>query len=184
MESLFAAPLARAVNSGGLITSKREIYHDATSIELAFCWSHLRRRFVEIVRAGPAPSAKEALSRIGKLYAIERSLRGRTAEERRQGRQVHSKPLVMALKTWFEERLKTIILGSFYCLGGLSFLTMRKWGAALGMIFVAAELLGRVHLVATGISAASGDDAIKIIISGVIALAITVYVSSQLDKFN
>jgi hypothetical protein len=61
---------------------------------------------------------------------------------------------------------------------------MRKWGAALGMIFVAAELLGRVHFVATGISPASGDDAIKIIISGAIALTIIVYVSSQWDKFN
>jgi len=52
------------------------------------------------------------------------------------------------------------------------------------MIFVAAELLGRVHLVATGIAPASGDDAIKIIIGGVIALVIIVYVSSQWDKFN
>ncbi len=80
----------------------------ADSIELAFCWSHLRRRFVEIDRAGPAPTAKEALSRIAQLYAIERSLRGRKAEERRQGRQVHSKPLVTALKAWFEERLKIL----------------------------------------------------------------------------
>ena len=78
----------------------------------------------------------------------------------------------------------TIIIGLLYILGGLSFLTMRKRGAALGMIFVAAELLGRVHFVATGISPASGDDAIKIIISGVIALTIIVYVSSQWDKFN
>ena len=46
----------------------------------------------------------------------------------------------------------TIIIGLLYILGGLSFLTMRKRGAALGMIFVAAELLGRVHFVATGIS--------------------------------
>ena len=78
----------------------------------------------------------------------------------------------------------TIIIGLFYILGGLSFLTMRKRGAALGMIFVAAVLLGRAHFVATGISPASGNDAIKIIISGVIALAIIVYVSSQWDKFN
>jgi transposase len=80
----------------------------AERITLAFCWSHLRRRFVEIERASPAPTVKEALSRIAQLYAIERSLRGRTAEERRQGRQVHSKPLVTALKTWFEERLKIL----------------------------------------------------------------------------
>ena len=46
--------------------------------------------------------------RIGQLYTIERSLRGRTAEERRQGRQAHAKPLVTALKAWFEERLKTL----------------------------------------------------------------------------
>jgi len=78
----------------------------------------------------------------------------------------------------------TSIFGSFYILGGLSFLTMRKCGAALGMIFVAAEMLGRVHLVATGIIPASRDDAIKIIIGGVIALAVIVYVSSQWDNLN
>ncbi len=80
----------------------------AESITLAFCWSHLRRRFVEIERTTPAPAAKEALSRIAQLYAIERALRGRTAEERLQGRQLHSKPLVIALKAWFEERLKIL----------------------------------------------------------------------------
>lgn len=45
---------------------------------------------MEIERAGPAPAAKEALSRIGQLYTIER----------RQGRQVLAKPLVIALKAW------------------------------------------------------------------------------------
>lgn len=75
---------------------------------LAFRWSHLRRRLVEIERAGPAPTAKEAPSRIAQLHAIERSLRGRTAEERRKGRQTHAKPLVTALKAWFEERLKSL----------------------------------------------------------------------------
>ena len=80
----------------------------AEHIQLAFCWSHLRRRFVEIERRGPAPTASEALSRIAQLYGIERSLRGRTAEERRAGRQAHTKPLVIALKTWFEERLKIL----------------------------------------------------------------------------
>jgi len=80
----------------------------ADRITLAFCWSHLRRRFVEIERTSPAPTAKEALARIAQLYAIERNLRGRTAEERRQGRQQHVKPLVTALKAWFEDRLKIL----------------------------------------------------------------------------
>jgi Transposase IS66 family len=55
--------------------------------QLAFCWLHLRRRFVEIEPFSPAPTAKEALSRIAQLYAIERALRGWTPKERRQGRQ-------------------------------------------------------------------------------------------------
>ena len=64
----------------------------AESITLAFCWSHLRRRFVEIERTSPAPAAKEALIRIGQLYTIERALRGLTAEERpRAGRRRRSR---------------------------------------------------------------------------------------------
>jgi hypothetical protein len=37
----------------------------------------------------------------------------------------------------------TIIIGAFYSLGGLSILTMRKSGAALGIFFIACEVLGR-----------------------------------------
>jgi transposase len=82
----------------------------ADRITLAFCWSHLRRRFVDLERRGSAPTAKDALRRIAQLYVIERSLRGRSADERRAGRQAHSKPLVLALKAWFDERL-TILSG-------------------------------------------------------------------------
>jgi transposase len=52
-------------------------------VELAFCWSHVRRRFYELAAAGPAPIASEAMERIGRLYAIEKDIRGRSAEERR-----------------------------------------------------------------------------------------------------
>jgi hypothetical protein len=92
--------------------------------------------------------------------------------------------LLGILSTPLTPTISTVILGSFYTLGGLSFLTMSKWGAALGMIFVAAEMLGRVHLVAIGILPASRVDAIEMIIGGVIALAVIVYVSSQWDKLH
>jgi transposase len=59
---------------------------DAT-ITLAFCWAHLRRRFFEIAQGGPAPIASEALERIAALYAIEKTIRGRSAGERRAVRQ-------------------------------------------------------------------------------------------------
>jgi hypothetical protein len=78
------------------------------AITLAFCWAHLRRRFFDIAEGGPAPIASEALARIAALYAIEKSIRGRSAGERRAVRQEKSKPLVLALKTWLEQQLTRV----------------------------------------------------------------------------
>lgn len=75
------------------------------TITLAFCWTHLRRRFYDIAKGGDAPIASEALERIAALYAIEKAIRGRSAEERRRVRQDKSKPLVASLRTWFEQQL-------------------------------------------------------------------------------
>ena len=75
------------------------------TITLAFCWAHLRRRFFDIAEAGHAPIASEALARIAELYAIEKTIRGRSADERRAVRHERSRPVVLALKTWFEQQL-------------------------------------------------------------------------------
>jgi hypothetical protein len=48
--------------------------------------------------------------------------------------------------------MATAIIGALYSLGGLFILTMRKWGAAIGVICIGAEVLGRIYLVATGIA--------------------------------
>ena len=81
---------------------------DKGQVLLAFCWSHVRRRFYELAAAGPAPIASEALKRIGELYAIEAEIRGRAAEERRSARQVRSRPVIEALEPWLRARLETI----------------------------------------------------------------------------
>jgi transposase len=78
------------------------------AIVLAFCWAHLRRGFFDIAKGGNAPIASEALERIAALYAIEKTIRGKSADERRVVRQERSKPLVLALKTWFEQQLMRI----------------------------------------------------------------------------
>jgi len=78
------------------------------TITLAFCWAHLRRRFYDIAKSGPAPIASEALERIAALYAIEKTIRGRSADERRTARQERSKPLVLALKPWLEQQLARV----------------------------------------------------------------------------
>jgi transposase len=80
------------------------------AITLAFCWAHLRRRFFDLAKGGDAPIANEALERIAALYAIEKTVRGRSADERRAVRQNKSKPLVVALRAWFEYQL-TLVSG-------------------------------------------------------------------------
>jgi len=76
----------------------------------------------------------------------------------------------------------TVVIGSFYSLGGLSILTVKKWGAALGVFFIGAEMPGRVYLVITGIAPAAGIDAIKILIGGVIACSVVVYILTESKK--
>ena len=77
-------------------------------VRLAFCWAHVRRRFVELAQAGPAPIATEALARIAALYRIEAEIRGRAPEERRMIRQARSRPIIDALNPWLRERLALI----------------------------------------------------------------------------
>jgi transposase len=77
-------------------------------VQLAFCWSHVRRRFYELAVAGPAPIASEALARIAGLYAIEKEIRGRSAEERRAVRQDSSRPIVEDLEPWLRAKLALI----------------------------------------------------------------------------
>jgi transposase len=78
------------------------------AIMLAFCWAHLRRGFFDIAKGGSAPIASEALERIAALYAIEKTVRGKSASERHAVRQEKSKPLVLALKIWFEQQLMRV----------------------------------------------------------------------------
>ncbi|MGE3917032.1 MAG: IS66 family transposase, partial [Hyphomicrobiaceae bacterium] len=75
---------------------------------LALCWSHFRRRFYDIAKAGNAPIASEALDHIGTLYAIETDIRGRSAAERREERQARARPIVDALKPWLEAQLTRV----------------------------------------------------------------------------
>jgi transposase len=77
-------------------------------VQLAFCWSHVRRRFYELAAAGPAPIATEALERIAKLYAIEKDIRGRNADERRAVRQERSRPIINELDPWLRAKLALI----------------------------------------------------------------------------
>ena len=81
-------------------------------VTLAYCWSHLRRQFYEVYVGGNAPIATEALARIRLLYDIEAQVRGSPPEVRRAARQQRSKPVIEALKPWFEDNLARMSKGS------------------------------------------------------------------------
>ena len=78
------------------------------SVLLAFCWSHVRRRFYELAVAGPAPIAAQALERIGALYAVEKDIQGRNPDERRAARQEKSRAIADALEPWLRDKLALI----------------------------------------------------------------------------
>lgn len=77
-------------------------------VRLAFCWSHVRRKFYDLAQSGPAPIASEALLRIAPLYRIEDDIRGLPPEERRAERQERTRPLIDALEPWLREKLSLI----------------------------------------------------------------------------
>ena len=61
----------------------------------------------ELVAAGPAPIATEALEHIAKLYAIK-EIRGRSADQRRTVRQDRSRPIIDGLEPWLRAKLALI----------------------------------------------------------------------------
>ena len=82
-----------------------EKIYESGRIQEAACWAHVRRKFYDLLVAHKSPVAAEALERIAGLYAIEKEIRGRRPEERREIRNARSRPLLESLKQWFEERL-------------------------------------------------------------------------------
>jgi hypothetical protein len=71
---------------------------NGSSLRLAHCWSHVRRKFIE---AEPYyPEAGEMIERIGKLYAIEAEAKRAGPRERLRRRAKHSKPVVEEIRSW------------------------------------------------------------------------------------
>ena len=81
-------------------------------VTLAYCWSHVRRRFYEIAQGGNAPLAEEALARIAALFGIERTIRGDPPEQRRRVRLNQTRPLIDELRPWLEAKLAKVSGGS------------------------------------------------------------------------
>jgi len=55
-----------------------------------------------------SPIAKEALDRIGQLYAVEKAINRSPPDRRRQQRQLQSKPIAEALAAWAEQTVRQL----------------------------------------------------------------------------
>lgn len=100
------------------------------------CWAHARRKFDEALRGHSSKKksskttakesrARQAMRQIQALYAIERSLKEASAEERHQARQERSAPIIESLRTWLDASIDSVPPQSLT--GKAMFYLNRQW---------------------------------------------------------
>jgi len=81
------------------------------------CWDHARRKFTDAKKAAANQKGKKdrqvakydiALSKIGKLYKIEREIKSLSQEEKYTARQIRSIPVLQDLKVWLDANVEKI----------------------------------------------------------------------------
>ena len=80
--------------------------YESTQATLVACLAHIRRQFIDVKKLqGKKKTGKVdvALSLIGKLYAIEKRIKGKSVEEKFAMRQSQSQPIVATLYHWLTE---------------------------------------------------------------------------------
>lgn len=79
----------------------------AAATEVA-CWAHVRRNFHNYHAGTGSPIALEAMTRIGKLFEIERLIHGQPPDDRRRARQELALPLMTELAAFLDGSLADI----------------------------------------------------------------------------
>ncbi len=97
-------------------------------IELG-CLAHARRKFFDLYAANQSPVAKEALDRIGKLYAIEQAGRDLDTGARQTLRRNEAKPLLTDLFEWLFTTRKRVADGS--ALAKAIDYSLKRWPALI-----------------------------------------------------
>jgi len=84
-----------------------DLYRSGDIREVA-CMAHVRRKFVDVHRAQGSAIAEEAITRIARLYAVEKEARGLPPDKRVEIRQARAKPIFDDLEAWLHARLPSI----------------------------------------------------------------------------
>ncbi len=105
-------PIAHLAGFGGVLQVDGYAGYRALAerhgVKLAFCWSHVRREFIDLATKGASPIAAEVLARIAALYRIEGEIAGHSAEARRLARDRRSRPLLIALERFLRDKLALV----------------------------------------------------------------------------
>lgn len=73
------------------------------------CMAHVRRKFVGIFQSQGSQIAEEAIRRIALLYAVEKTARGKSPDERVVLREQDAKPVFDGLEIWLAVQLDRIL---------------------------------------------------------------------------
>lgn len=113
---------------------------DDKNIIHAGCWTHVRRKYLDVLKAGGLKSTKkiknnpkglgkagEVLQIIGELYAIEKKAREQnlSPQQLQQERQANAKPILDKLEIWLKELVPTVAPKSY--LGKALNYTLGQW---------------------------------------------------------
>lgn len=84
------------------------------------CWDHARRKFTDAkksasighkINKGKVAKFDVALSKIQKLYRIEKDIKGLPIDEKYQQRQKYSKPMLDDIKAWLDKNISKVTKG-------------------------------------------------------------------------
>jgi len=81
-------------------------------IGLAYCWAHVRRKFIDVVKATKSKRADEIIDLINAIYAIEKKIKGKSPSVRLAVRDEEAKPVIEELFQLLQETSKTISMKS------------------------------------------------------------------------
>ena len=77
------------------------------------------------------------------------------------------------------------VIGLFYIAAGLLILTMRRWAAALALVLLGADIIGRIVLVFTGLYPTSSlKNTLSVIAGTVIVALVALYIGWKWKSFR
>jgi len=99
--------------SGFLHTDAYAGYKKVPEITRCFCWTHMRRKFVDALpkdlKSPEATLASQGILYCNQLFKIEKELASLLSEERKQQRQKQEKPVLEAFWSWVDSTMPKVM---------------------------------------------------------------------------